>query len=491
MRKIKTLFILSFLAIVTLTTACSEKPIEATVSDDVLTAPSKSTSTEPSSPTTNALGNTFNPKPFPSNTILGIPGFQFPEAAITIDNWVAANPMNTDSIYLHGWGIWAGLNYETTEMFEGQLLRVFETWYTPQDILCITGIDTSDCPIGQALRKPNPVGVLNQNLKLNHRGVGDVVGFVKYDPTAANHIIEQQLLNKMVLTEMLKDGENSIPAFPNTAISIKPVFAGTAAATPNGPIISTDGTSALLAIYPGSQLSCDDPATGKCFPKNPNHKGYGPMEWPKCVWIDTTNSSSAALSAPVPCSSNSSTTAYNISEFVHFQDTAGGEYSVLVGMHTTTREIHRWAWQSFFWTPTPDNPPDPSSKDIANARPKQIVGAAANYAMAIGYSMVSPAQPVTGGKAQGESIYAFNPYLEAGFPTLKLAVTGSYTYEGVVVPNRVGVESNCMSCHALATLSGKNDYTGDQYIDLQDPAYFENELSLDFLWSIEQHATNN
>lgn len=477
------------LVIVALATACSEAPTDVPVSDDRATAPSDSASPAAPAPATDALGNAFTPVPFPDD--LGIPGFQFPEAAVTIDNWVAANPMNTASIYLHGWGIWAGLNADSGETYEGQNLTVFETWYTPEDILCITGLNTSQCPEGQ--RKPNPVGDLNQNSELEHRGVGDVKGFVKYDPTAANHIIEQQLFNGTVLTDLLNDGETSIPAFPNTAISLKPVFVGTAAATQGGPIIRIDGSNALLAIYPGSQLSCEDAATDKCFPANPNPNGFGPAAWPNCVWIDTTNSSSDTSSAPVPCSSSSATTAYNISEFIHFQDTASGDYSVLVGMHTTTREIDRWAWQSFFWTPTPDNPPMPSSQDIANARPSQIDAAAANYAMAIGYSMVSPAQPVTGGQAQGESIYSFNPYLEAGFKTLPLAVTGTYTYEDVTVPNRVGVQSNCMSCHALATLNNSQltVYTGDQYIDLEDPTYFGNDLSLDFLWSIQANATKN
>ena len=139
-----------------------------------------------------------------------------------------------------------------------------------------------------------------------------------------------------------------------------------------------------------------------CFPANPNPNGFGPSAWPDCVWIDTTNQSGSG-SAPVDCSSSSPESAYNVSDFVHFQDTSTGVYSVLVGMHVTSREIRRWAWQSFFWTPTPDNPPDPSSEAIANARPSQVTSPASHYAMAIGYSMVSPAQPVTGGTHGGAS----------------------------------------------------------------------------------------
>ena len=436
-----------------------------------------------------ALGDAFTPVPFPHN--LGIPGFRFPEPAVTIDNWVAADPRNTASIYLHGWGIWAGLNADSGEMFEEQELTVFETWFTPQNILCITGLKASACPDGQ--RDPNPVGKLNQFSAVEDRGVPTIEGFVKYDPTAADHIIEQRLFDKTVLEDLLNDGESKIPDFPNTAIALKPVFAplqcpNSGCTSSNSPIMKIDGPNALLAVYPGSQESCTAP--GKCFPTDPNPNGFGPSDWPHCVWIDTTNLSDPSGSAPVDCSSSSAESAYNVSDFVHFQDTATEVYSVLVGMHVTSRETQRWVWQSFFWTPTPGKPPLPSSEAIANAQPSQLTSPASHYAMAIGYSMVSPAQPVTGGQHQGESIYSFNPYLEAGFSTLPLAVTGTYTYEGVDVPNRVGVQSNCMSCHAAATLNNSTGtvYGGDQYIDLEDAALFGDDLSLDFLWSIQANA---
>jgi len=208
------------------------------------------------------------------------------------------------------------------------------------------------------------------------------------------------------------------------------------------------------------------------------------------VWIDIQGGSDSSSSSPMNCDSSTPQNAYNIDEFIRFHDSSTNVYGVLVGMHVTTREITRWTWQSFWWTPTPDNPPIPSSQEIANARPPQLE-TPPNYAMSIGYSMVLPAQPETGGQSIGESIYSFNPYLEAGFGTsaTPLQVSGDYTYEGVKVPNNVGVESNCMSCHIQATLSGNLEYSGDQYIDLEG-SEFDGELRLDFLWSIQSNAVD-
>jgi hypothetical protein len=63
-----------------------------------------------------------------------------------------------------------------------------------------------------------------------------------------------------------------------------------------------------------------------------------------------------------------------------------------------------------------------------------------------------------------------------------------------VVANDVGVQTNCMSCHAMASYvqGGKTPldgvlYTGDRYVDLQGPQ-FSGHLKTDFLWSIPDVA---
>ncbi len=63
----------------------------------------------------------------------------------------------------------------------------------------------------------------------------------------------------------------------------------------------------------------------------------------------------------------------------------------------------------------------------------------------------------------------------------------------MTVPNNVGVQTNCMSCHAQACYDKKSGslasayYTGDQYIDL-DGSQFQGKLKVDFLWSLPDLA---
>jgi hypothetical protein len=207
---------------------------------------------------------------------------------------------------------------------------------------------------------------------------------------------------------------------------------------------------------------------------------------------------------------------YPVTHFIHFkvQDAANvdaintrakrrnpaapelqvGDFAVLVGMHVTSREITRWTWQTFWWQPDPDNPPLPSSKAIADDRPDQLKGAPKHYAAALAYSMVLPEQPITGGRNTGESVYGYNPYLEAGFDPTVLPASIPGKSGGNVVPNNVGVQTNCMSCHAMASYvqGGKTPldgtlYTGDRYVDLQGPL-FRGHLKTDFLWSIPDVA---
>ncbi len=77
-----------------------------------------------------------------------IPGYHFPEMESTILNFINppipgnATPQQQQAIVqqaahnlnLHGWGIWAALTSETDQVVEGQKIRVFETWYTPEEL---------------------------------------------------------------------------------------------------------------------------------------------------------------------------------------------------------------------------------------------------------------------------------------------------------------------------------------------------------------------
>jgi hypothetical protein len=106
--------------------------------------------------------------------------------------------------------------------------------------------------------------------------------------------------------------------------------------------------------------------------------------------------------------------------------------------------------------------------------------------------MLRPPPPSTGGSNVGESVYCYNPWLEAKFGPKDLPDSHAVTSNGVSATNDVGVQSNCMSCHAQANYSPGSkgpDYTGDRYVD-RSSAEFNGTLLTDFLWSIPDSATD-
>jgi len=107
--------------------------------------------------------------------------------------------------------------------------------------------------------------------------------------------------------------------------------------------------------------------------------------------------------------------------------------------------------------------------------------------------------------ANAQSIYAYNPHLEAGFnqaefnDTTGSRSTGGYPYfEEYNYPltvggkkNDWGMQTNCMSCHGQARYNGKDTkhrYIADAYFGLDDK-YFIGTVKTDFAWSILGNLT--
>jgi hypothetical protein len=166
---------------------------------------------------------------------------------------------------------------------------------------------------------------------------------------------------------------------------------------------------------------------------------------------------------------------------------------VLVAMHVAGREIARWTWQTFWWTPAPDSPPAPSSPAIASRRPAQLRGAPRHYAMALAYTLFAPDQPYAGGENAGAPVYAYHPWIEARFAPADLPDSQPLTDpDRRTLANNTGVQTNCLSCHVranynpgLRTMAPR--FAGLRYTDLGDPQ-FVGTLQVDFLWSIARHA---
>lgn len=423
-----------------------------------------------------------HPVPFPD---LGIEGFTFPTDSTTINNWV--NTQNMTEIYKHGWGIWAGLTSGTNQNEGGNNLLVFETWLTPKEI-----IDSINKIPVQRVGRSN-LNKLSQfvhaKAKSSFSEDTSIAESVSYSPAAATYALDNKIFLAVTLAKYQLEGKVKIPDFPNDAITIKPVFK----------IITKDKLNEN-GIY--SMASWHGPIdTVDAYPES---------AWGSCVYVDINNNGNGNGNIDMECNNITPENTYNLTDFIHFKinqedadyynqqfdsiNVKAGDYAILVGMHVTSREITRWTWQTFWWTPNPENPPAPSSSYIAGLRPLQSLNGAANhYAMTAAYSMVSPAQPYYNGESVGDTLIAFNPYLEAGFGPDVFTGSNSYVVvNGTKVPTDAGVRTNCMSCHIYAAYDAFNPkngtpYSGDAYVSMSD-TIFKGKLQLDFAWSIKSNV---
>jgi hypothetical protein len=430
--------------------------------------------------------NTITPVNFPKN--LSINGFNFPEDSMTIYKWL--ENQDTTEIVNHAWGIWAGLTEPTGQNYNGQDLLVFETWMGVQELAAMSaqGIIAEE---GEFKHERTSLSVPKQFLHGRLLGNGPkpidtnfvVLETVSYDPSAANFVTLNQLFNKSKLESyVVKGGIGKVPEFPNTSITTKPTYY---AGVPN--------KNGLIRV---PVWESPNPA-----------KAYKYTQWQKWVYADVNNKQKPNKSLVPVTSSNPSQSEIenatcNVNDFINYKiDRVGadylnshqdvgttpsrqfieGDYVLLVAMHVTTKEFKNWTWQTYFWSPDPSNPPSPSSKFEAELRPKELKGASSHYAVSTAYAMVWPNQPITGGSDKGtRPIIAFNPYLEGGFGPNVFSLPNTFKPDFVY-----GMQTNCMSCHALSTFSGKNGYTTNQYIDMRDTSLFNNDVKLDFTWSVQ------
>jgi len=459
------------------------------------------------------------PVPLPDPSI---PGFKFPEDSATIDAWVQQRAER--KINLHGWGIWTALTAPTNETYGPDKLRVFETWHSKAEVdsimkakaankltMAVEAVATTRRPLVRHLETPVQFAHRRdpqQRRLLAHSmmqaSAGDtasgnqpVFEDVSYNPTAAQTIITRQLFMPGALDAMLAAKRTAIPDFPKDAIAIKPVYE--VIPGPNNP----KGGGKLYKMKVWSQM----PASQVKLPR-----AFGQNKWSSWVYVDPTNQGKGAGQVYQTGATSPRTRAegtYNLTDFVYHTLTAyeagqlgggaqAGDYAILVAMHITSREIQRWTWQTVWWAPDPAHAPAPSSPAVVAARPSQLAGAPAHYAMSIAYQMIDPVQPYTGGNNKGTPVYAFNPYLEAGFnnrfggPTV--APAGLVRSPLGMVSDSVGTQTNCMTCHAQANYAATDNngpgYQADTYIDMNGPQ-FKGRLKVDFLWSVADMAVQN
>jgi hypothetical protein len=445
-------------------------------------------------PTTQVTKNdsVIVPVPLPEK----VRGFHFPEDSNKIYSWLT--PYDSTDVYKHAWGVWAGLTAESGQTYQGDKLLVYQTWLGIADLqTLVQNNDTlTSAKKGRTLLTfPNQIKHANElqrkaltasahiessGIDTNAAGGNNFWVSVAYDPNAAKHVVNNQLLKQSVINKYYqKDGNGSIPAFPSNAITVKPVY------------FVGRKTDSLIRVntWPG--------------PPSPA-KGFGPGAWKTYVYADVQNKQPRNKKL-VPVTGENPSTAQiqaatcNLDEFIHFsidaamaayitkQDSAvqgfsahAGDLALLVAMHVTTKEISNWTWQTFFWSYDAANPFSPSSAKAAALRPSELSNAAAHYALSTAYTMVTPNQPIQGGTNKSASaMIGYNPYLEAGFPPNTFVFANELNKDF-----RYGIQTNCMSCHIFATSASAITYSTDQYIGL-DNKFFKNKVQVDFAWSIQ------
>ncbi|MFN0216149.1 MAG: hypothetical protein ACKVT2_17970 [Saprospiraceae bacterium] len=447
-----------------------------------------------------AVANSITPVPLP----IKVPGFVFPEDSTVINGWIndkkfAPTNYDEESVYKHAWGIWAGLTAPSGQKFAGNDLLVYETWLGLGEVQQLISDKNTQGGCEGASFKRNGRALLSRPKQFEHaaRFAGKkaaeafdeaAVNFwvtVAYSPDAACYATQNQIFRQSVINKYYKpDGLGAIPEFPNKSLTLKPSYMVYAQSDP----------LYKLPVW----LTAPNPPDSAFFGAAQNY-----------VYVDRFNKQPAGkVAVPVGGSETDpakiAAATINLNEFIYLtvdqemanymnqQDsiqglnntsTGGGravkgQIALLVAMHVTTKEISNWTWQSYYWTPNRDQPGAPSSNVAASLRPKEITGAAANYACVAAYVMLTPNNAANNDPNAG-SIFGYNPYLEGGF--------GPSTFTYPNTPNKSfkwGQQSNCMSCHALAIPNPTGQYTTDQTIDLRGP-YFKNQVSLDFAWSIQ------
>jgi hypothetical protein len=368
----------------------------------------------------------------------------FPVAADTVNGWVSNNDQT--SMRAHGWALWQGIT-AITRSSEGW--PVFDTWYTDTEVEA--GRPTSPkASLFKATRAAGrPTHHFEDFEQFHHAKVTDkraalhklvigpapggnqVIGFNKFNVDYANFVWNNNYNTAAGLWAVQNSwkvgtpaAQRTITAFPNTAISLKPVYQ-----VVNGPTHNSGLT--VLPYWLG------DLSTGPSNSNNQANPTFG--TWNQCVVVYTTAQAPTSQIAQTCVNGQQPSGYVSVKDFFSFSLTAdeakgvcsiqpdvqpcpvkAGDLAVLVAMHMTTREDDNWTWQTFWWNYGKQFP--------YGAPPQSIAKPFNNYAMCTAYSMTTnPPNSLT-----GQNVLCYNPYLETGL-------------SGVV-----GTQSNCMSCHNAA-----------------------------------------
>ena len=435
----------------------------------------------------------------------------YPTASPTIHQWIQNG--DTASIRAHGWDIWQSV---TSPSPQNASAPVWETWYSGHEIF-----DPA----------PNPTATLRRHrlryrfelprqkthvFALGRRRAPDFAerwfSFNRYTRPTAEFIYKNRLWDY----RMLSDTNRAFDRL-GTPVALRELSTSRGEVDPEAFVLKP-----VFQFVDGKNPSCIPYWSGDAPPTTSNTNNPIAKTWKQFVVIDPTGvlkGKKTAGDSIQGCRPGTQWQVVSLSSFYSvtltqemadslsvFAEGSGddigagndtavaaikamakpGNLGLLVAMHVTGKEISEWTWQTFWWSPTPND-------SLGFDRPASIGAPWNNYQMNTAYQMVTPSRSGPSGKPR----IAFNPYLETSLCSSPQTDCANSTW--------YGVSTNCMSCHRMAawkdtvtidSTGGKHGgitgppYVPASYVNAANPKVFGRYAKTDFLWSVAIRTRN-
>lgn len=434
----------------------------------------------------------------------------YPSPPDTIRKWIAA--YDTTHIRAHAWDIWESITSPASDT-----TPVWQTWYAGHEIFPVINIapNVASAALPAKLRRHKFQHKFEIPRQRVHAGIRGRIGvdsaerwfsFNRFTKPTAKFIYENALWDYAKLRDTnLAFNRRNTPigarevsvtagAVDPESFALKPVFQFVDGKNPscipywNGYTTATTTDTLNPVAKTWKQYVVFDPTGSLKGTKKagPGIAGCPPGQqyWPvfqRSSFYSITLTQEMADSLSVFAAQNGDDigagTATDSASIMAMAKP--GNIGLLVAMHVTGKEIVDWTWQTFWWSPTPND-------SLGYDRPPTIKAPWNNYQMQIAYQMVT--RP--GWKTPGQyGRIAYNPYLETSLCENPDTTGGPHCD-----PSKwYGVTTNCMSCHRMA--AWKNISQGDSlaftnppyepagYIS-KDSSIFAGYTKTDFLWSV-------
>lgn len=470
---------------------------------------------EPVTPTPPPTPPTPTPPPAVTITPTDIPtGFNYPGDRATLQGW--ADAWQTTEITGHGWDLWAGMTADSGQKWNGAALPYWETWCGTEDVATGCGPRTS---LGRTFKKARQISHAAQLLGQTPKNDTEVVSFNRFNPAMSDYLENKAHAGPGGTYDYTS--MKSLVALNNAWPTGTPIADRKVEETPYVPDAGTTHGYAAIetkpVIYVVKKTGLTPLPLWQGTAQSTVPANAVPETWKTCVAVDPANTGGPDT-APVPATPEQIAAAQlnnpvvngapslacetwlyaPLSTIYAFAMDAGeasawnklvnasgdggqnltaeaGDFGVLMGMHTNTKEIVNWTWQTFWWQPGADAPDNfPGSKA---GMTQNVTGAWRNYAMCTAWNQ-------TEGNASSTMVTCFNPFLETSAD----------------IP--AGQTSNCMTCHGTATAGaptgtppslGTLNYPASyaKPIDFNTDPMYATYTRTDFSWAIPGNATND